>query len=138
MSVEKVRAALEVALFAMTPALATEWENQSFTKPAVGTPWQSVKFIFIPPDNSAMGSSYHQERGVMQVVLHYPAGTRVHAAAARAELIRTTFARGATFTNSGVTTLIEATPHIGQGMSDTLNNEWVLPVRVRFKADIFS
>ena len=140
MSVEKVRTALEVAVFAMTPTLLTSWENQDFTPPAqttAGIPWQEVRFIFNEPDNSALGPSYYQERGVMQIVLHYPAGKGAHAAAARAELIRTTFARGESFSNGGVTTLIEKTPRIGQGILDAVHREWVLPVLIRFKADIF-
>ena len=137
MSHEKVRTAIEIALYAMTPTLLTAWENQEFTPPAAGTAWQEVRFMLNEPDNSAMGPSYYQERGVMQVALHYPPGAGPHAAGARAELLRTTFARGATFINGGVTTLIEKTPRIGQGVLDSVRREWVVPVFIRFKADIF-
>lgn len=138
MAVDKVRTPLEIALFAMTPALATAWENKDFTPPAAGTPWQEVRFLFEEPDNSAMTPSYFQERGVMQIALHYPAGRGVHDAAARAELVRSTFPRGAGFSNGGVNTVIEKTPKIGQGMLDSVRREWVVPVLIRFKADIFS
>ncbi len=136
-SVDNIRSPLEIALFSITPAIATAWENQDFSPPAAGTPWQEVKIVFNEPDNSSMGVSHYQERGVMMVALHYPASQGAHAAQARAELIRTKFARGATFANGGVTTLIEKTPRIGAGMKNTTQDEWVLPVTVRFKADMF-
>jgi len=136
MSEAKIRTALELQLFLMSPALETKYENQKFT-PVVGTPWQEVKVIFSDPLDTEMTAAYHQKRGVIQVVLHYPWGAGAQAATSRGMLISTVFARGNTFVNGGVTTHIERTPKIGQGMEDPEHQEWILPVTARFKADIF-
>ena len=138
MSLVKTRQALEVALFAMTPALATAWENQNFD-PIVGVPYQRVTLVPSMPDNTTFGDNHYQERGLLFVELHYPvppAGVGSVAAATRAELIRTTFKRGSSFTNGGVTVIIEKTPEIGQG--SVLDAFWVLPVRIRFYAEVFA
>lgn len=134
MSIEKVRTALEIALHTMTPALATAWENQDFD-PAAGTPYQEVHLIPAIPDNSTMGDGHYRERGLLQVSLKYPVNGGTAAAMARAQLIRAKFFRGASFTNGGVTTRISATPEIGRGL--VVNDRWVLPVSIRYFADVF-
>lgn len=135
MSVIKCRQALEVGLFGITPALATAWENQPHT-PTTGTPYQRVTLVPSMPDNSTFGDDHYQERGLMFIELHYPINNGSVAAATRAELIRTTFKRGASFANGGVTVIIEKTPEIGQGMVD--GAFWVLPVRIRYSAEVFA
>lgn len=132
MSAAAVRAALEVALAAMSPALATGWENVNFT-PTVGTPYQLAFLLRAQPENPEIGR-FTVERGIFQVSLYYPLGTGPAAAEARAELIRTTFYRGASFTASGVTTIIERTPEISPGRAE--DDRWVIPVRARFFAHI--
>lgn len=137
MSATKVRVALETALAAMTPALATIWENKSSAAPVRGTPWQEPTILFSRPGNTALGANYYQERGVFQVALHYPSGNGAGAAEARAELIRAAFPRGSSFTSSGVSVRIPQTPRIGKGFTDTNHQEWILPVTVSFEADVF-
>ncbi len=134
MSVAKVRTALEIALHTMAPALATAWENQNFS-PTPGVPYQAAHLLAATPDNSTMGDGHYRERGILQVSLNYPVNSGTAAAMARAELIRTTFFRGASFTSSGVTTRISATPVIGRGM--VVNDRWVLPVSISYFADVF-
>ena len=135
MSVIKVRQALEIPLFAMTPALATAYDNFPYT-PITNTPYQRVTLVPSMPDNSTFGDNHYQERGLLFIELHYPINNGSVTAATRAELIRTTFKRGASFTNGGVTVIIEKTPEIGQGM--VLDAFWVLPVRVRYYAEVFA
>lgn len=118
----------------MTPALATAWENQNFS-PVPDTPYQEVHLIPASPDNSTMGDSHYRERGILQVSLKYPVNGGAAAAMARAELIRDTFFRGASFTSGGVTTRISATPNIGRGT--VVSDRWVLPVSISYFADIF-
>jgi len=135
MSTGSIRIALENALNGMTPALPTGWENASFD-PA-GAAWQEAILLFGRPRNSALGSGYHQENGVLQINLRYPANTGAAAATARAELLRVTFARGSSFTEAGVTVKVDRTPQIGKGLNDAAHGEWVLPVSIGFFADIF-
>lgn len=132
MSVVKIRAALETALNAMSPALSTAWENAAFT-PVAGTAYQQVNILFAAPDNMEFGSR-HRELGYMQVRLMYPQAVGTSTVAARAELIRTTFYRGASFTNGGVTVIVEKTPEVGAGTID--GDRFVIPVKIRFFANI--
>lgn len=132
MSAVLVRQALEVALAAMSPALGTAWENTDYS-PTVGTPYQRVHLLFAEPANPEIGSRY-TERGILQVSLAYPLGAGPAAATTRAELLRTTFYRGASFTASGVVTTIERTPEIAPGRVE--EDRWVVPVKIRFFAHV--
>jgi len=131
MSVVACRAALETALNGMT-ALATAYENAPYT-PIAGTPYQQVHILFADPDNLEYGRS-HRELGYMQVKLMYPLQAGTATIATRAELIRTTFYRGASFTSGGVTVIVEKTPEVGSGQVE--GDRWAVPVRVRFFANI--
>lgn len=134
MSSVLIRAALESGLNAMSPALATAWENVAFTPPTTSTPYQSVSILFATPDNASYGSGY-REQGFMQIDLMYPQQNGPAAAYARAELIRTTFARGETFTSGAVSVIVDRTPEILAGRNE--GGRYVLPVRVRFFANLF-
>lgn len=136
MSVVAIRSALEVALAGMSPALATAWENAPY-KPVVGTPYQQVTLLLAEPVNAEVGPAsgvYHTEQGFLQVDLKYPLGGGPAAAAARAQLIRTTFPRGASFTASGVTAIVERTPEIMPARVE--DDRYVVPVRIRFYAHV--
>jgi hypothetical protein len=133
MSVALVRTALETALAAMSPSLATAYENASYT-PVNGTPYQRVWLLAADPDNPEMGNTLHTERGIFQIDLAYPLKTGPGAAEARAQLIRSTFYRGRSFSASGVTVTIEKTPSHGPSREEA--DRYVIPVRVRFFAHI--
>jgi hypothetical protein len=132
MSAVKVRSALETALAAMSPALSTAFENAPFT-PTVGTPYQRATLLLAQPANDEFSSTYREE-GFLQVDLAYPLSDGPGAASARAEMIRTTFPRGASFTASGVVVNIERTPEIMPGRVE--EDRFIIPVRVRFYAHI--
>lgn len=134
MSALKVRNALETALNAMSPALASAWENSAYI-PVAGTPYQRVTLLLAEPVNAEIGrSGLYMEQGFMQVDLAYPLNAGAGAATARAELIRSTFYRGASFTASGVTVTIERTPEIMPGRVE--EDRFTVPVRIRFYAHI--
>lgn len=133
MSIVKVRAALETALNGMSPALDTSWENNTFTPPASTVAYQKAKLMPARPDNLEYGSGYF-EQGIFQVTLMFPLQAGTSAAATRAELLRTTFKRGNSFVDSGVTTNITRTPEIDAGIVD--GDRFAMPVRIRFSAQI--
>lgn len=133
MSAALVRKALEVALAAMSPALSTAYENAPFS-PVVGTAYQRVTLLLTEPANPVVGGGFYTEEGFLQVDLAYPLDAGPAAATARAELIRTTFYRGASFTASGVTVNIERTPEIMPGRVEA--DRFVIPVRIRFYAHV--
>lgn len=132
MSVVKIRAALETALNAMSPAVSTAWENMAFT-PVAGTAYQRVNLLLATPENIEFGR-HHREVGYMQVTLMYPLQVGTATVAARAELLRTTFYRGASFTASGVTVVIDQTPEVSPGSVE--GDRYAVPVKVRFYANI--
>lgn len=136
MSQIAIRAALESALNGMTPSLPTAWENVAFTPPALSSPYQAVFVLFAEPDNPSYGGNMYRERGIMHVSLRYPAQAGDAAARHIGALLRTTFARGASFTNSGVTVTIERTPEVGPGTIE--DGRWVVPVKIRFYSNIIS
>lgn len=133
MSAVLVRAALEVALNAMSPSLATAWENAPYA-PISGTPYQRVNLLLAEPDNPEMGGHLHTERGYLQVSLAYPLNAGPGTATARADLIRSTFYRGRSFTSGAITVHIEKTPEIAPGRVE--EDRFVIPVKVRFFAHI--
>lgn len=135
MSLVLVRAALETALAAMSPAVATAWENVPFTPPAASVPYQAAFLLPAPPNNDEYGSA-HTEQALFQVSLFYPLQVGSAAAVARAELLRTTFRRGATFTSSGVKVVVTNTPEVSQGTVD--GDRWFLPVKIRVSSYITS
>ena len=136
MSQVSIRAALETALAAMTPAITTSWENVSFVPPASSVPYQAAYLLFATPDNPTFGNKYHRENGIFQVSLNYPLQAGDSAARTRAELIRTTFYRGASFASGGVTVTIEKTPEITSGTPD--GDRWMVAVKIRFYASIIT
>jgi hypothetical protein len=129
-----IRAALETALAAMSPSLATAYENAPYT-PVVGTPYQRVTMLLAQPANDEF-SAVHREEGFLQVDLNYPLNAGPAAASTRAELIRTTFPRGTSFTASGVTVNITRTPEIMPGRTE--EDRFVIPVRIQFHSHIRS
>lgn len=135
MSNQIIRRALEKRLAAMSPALATAYENVEFT-PTVGTPYQSVNLLPAQPEDAVHGSSIYFERGVFQITLRYPIGTGPAAAEARAQLVRQQFKRGTSMTESGITVLVVGTPVVAPPMS--VDDRYCIPISVRFQAQISS
>lgn len=131
MSLVAIRAALEVALAAMSPSLATAWENVPYS-PVIGTPYQRVFLLKAAPDNPEMGT-FTRDQGILQISLAYPLDTGPNEAEARAELIRDTFYRGATFTASGVSVTVLNTPEVAPAIIEP--DRYVVPVRIRFFAN---
>ena len=133
MSIVLVRSALQAKLDAMTPALATAWENDDYT-PVVGTPYQAAYVMPAEPDNVTLGDDYYREQGIFQVSLFYPLQVGTATAEARAELIRTAFKRGVSMTSGAVTVIVDKTPEIPAGRRD--GDRWHIPIKIRWFAGI--
>lgn len=132
MSMIKVRAALETAIDAMSPALATAWENVPYT-PVPGTPYQSVHLKPTRPDFQEIGPNY-TERGFVQISLFYPLEAGSGAATTRAGLIQTAFYTGRTMTSGGVNTMVSSPPEIGPAMVD--GDRFMVPVTIYWRAQV--
>jgi hypothetical protein len=136
MSLVAIRAALEVGLNGMSPALATAYENVAFTPPAKDTAYQRVVMLPAQPENPAVGAQHRREVGVMQVSLHYPFNAGTQAVMFRAEMIQARFRRGSTWTKDGVAVIVDLTPAIAPGRIQ--DDRFVIDVSVPYYADIFT
>ncbi len=133
MSVVSIRAALETALAAVSPPIASAWENDAFTQPDLETPFQSVFLLLAQPENTEIGPQ-HVQRGLFQVNLQYPLAAGTAAVNARAELVRAAFRRGTSLTSGSIIVTIDKTAEIGPGA--IVGDRFTLPVRVRFYAPV--
>jgi hypothetical protein len=133
MSIVNIRAALESKLNNMENSLPTAWENAPYT-PITGTAYQRVWLLVAEPGNPTFGDDYYREQGILQVTLYYPLQTGSGTAAARADLIRSTFKRGTSMTSGGNTVIVYRTPEISNGRVE--GDRWALPVRIRWYAGI--
>ncbi len=129
----KIRVALETALNAMTPSLATVWENHPYT-PVVGTPFQRATLMLAEPDHIEITGHLFVQRGIFQVTLAYPPNAGPNPAQARAELLRSTFFHGAYFSSGDLVVNVIGTPEIGTGQNE--EDRYMLPVSVRFSAQV--
>lgn len=135
MTQASIRNALENALAAITPAIDIVHENEAYD-PIADRPYCEAYVLWATPSNPTMGDGFYQELGIFQINLQYPAEVGTADAAARAKLIRDAFPRGASFAFGGVTVQIDKTPEIGAGTVDA--GLWMVPIKIRFHADIFN
>lgn len=134
MSTSAIRAALSVALNSIAPALATAWENVPY-QPINAAPYQRVNLLRAAPENPSIGAGMHREVGIMQVTLCYPLGAGPQPAEARAELVRSSFARGLSFSSGAAIVHITTTPAVASGYID--DDRYCIPVSIRFHANLF-
>ncbi len=132
MSQNSIRTALSTALAAITPDLATAWENVPFVPTA--DPYQIVNVLFGEPENQVLGVTEYWEIGYMQVRLMYPKDKGAFLAGARAELTRSALRRGYSFASGGITVNISKTPTISGGQIE--DDRFAIIVKVPFYAHI--
>lgn len=125
-----LRLALQAALTAMTPPLATVWDNTAYS-PVVGTPYQRATLLPGTPINDEYGGGF-ADQGFFQVSLHYPPATGATDAEGRALAIRSAFRRGSSFTRGGLTVTIMKTPAILPAMTDD-DGRYVVPVSIEYR-----
>jgi hypothetical protein len=134
MALVEIRTALETKLNALTPTLATAWENVPFT-PVVGTAFQQVNLMIADTLNPTLGDGHYRLKGFMQVMLCYPPATGAKQASQRADLLVNHFKRATTLTNGSVTVIIDKTPLIAPALIDGVL--YKIPVSIYFSADIY-
>lgn len=134
MSQADIKSALETALGTISPAIATAYENTSYS-PVIGTPYQDVNFVFAAPLNEEYGSNY-QETGYMQITLRYPQNVGTKDIDARIALIRDKFKRGNSFVKNSVTTTISRTLEVRPGFQD--GERYAKPLFVKFVTNMIA
>lgn len=130
MAASEARTALIAALEAMSPSLTTVDTNEAF-EPSVDEAYQRADVLFAEPDNAEYGANF-QDRGFLQVTLCYPLAQGLDDIMTRAELLRTTFRRGAGFTSGSTTVTVNRTPQILPGQAE--DTVFSVPVRIPFTA----
>lgn len=116
------------------------WENISFQTTA-GVPYQEPYLLVAKPVNPSFGPPFHRENGIFQVNLFYPQQIGTGDISLRAELIRSTFSRGSTFSNGGIDVIIDSTPEVSSALSTSgaqSDDRWMLPVKISWYSNIFS
>lgn len=132
MTIAAIQAALESRLYGISPVIPTAWQNVEFT-PTIGTPWQSVALIMNTPIDHAINYDVTEQRGLLQVTLHYPGGVVGTATAlARAQAVATRFAPPQSLVSGGTTVEILSTAQIGSGRA--IDGWWVIPVTVPWRS----
>lgn len=131
---DKIRAALETHLSALTPAISTAWENTKFT-PVNGTPYQMAFVKYATPDDRILGCARRYELGFMQVTLCYPIDKGAAAIETRANLLREHFKRGTVLSHSGQFLQIINTPSKAVLGSD--GAVFKIAVSINFRAEVF-
>lgn len=130
MSITLIEAALEKRLLALTPALATATENNSYT-PIAGTPYQRIRHLTNVPVDHAITLDVTEDRGILQVSLMYPSNAGRVPAKARAQAIRDQFKPPLILTEGAVKVEILKTPHIAGGFPD--GDRWHVPVSISWQ-----
>lgn len=114
------------------------WEGVTF-KPLAGVPMQRINIVWASPQNPSYGdktSIQTRESGFMQVTLYYPLGVGTKDVLSRAQLIKSTFPRGHSFSSNGITVNISGTAEIMGGVP--VEEHYVVPVRIPFWADVYN
>jgi len=113
----------------------TAWQNIPFTQPAANTPWQQVWIPSSDAENPTMGDNFYRIHSYFQIDLMYPLLKGTAAIDTRIGIIKSTFKRGESFTNGGITVKIENTPNVVDYGPD--GNFYKKCIKVRYWADIF-
>lgn len=114
----------------------TAWSNVAFATPPFNVPYQRISFVFAKPDNPTFGSNHRRELGFLQATLYYPIQQGLLDIMTRAELFRSTFPRGSSFSKDGIVVNIPETPAIIE--LPPLSDNVVSVVKIPFWSDIFS
>lgn len=133
MSIPIIRKALEQRLAALTPSIATAFENARL-KPITDVPYQRINLLPNAPDTAIQGAKTYLEKGLFQIMLCYPLGTGPDAAEAQSQLVRSHFKRSTSMTESGVTVLVTDTPRVAPALID--GDRYCIPVTVPWQAQI--
>lgn len=131
MTIALIEAALEDRLLAITPAIATAFENKTFT-PVVGTEYQRINHLTNTPVDHAVTLDVTEDRGILQVSLFYPLDKGRVPAKTRAQLIRDQFNPPLTLTKGSGKVEITRTPSIGSGFAD--GDRYMVPVSIYWQS----
>ena len=105
------RLAFEEAINAISPTIATAYENVSFT-PSSGVAYQELYDIPASNDHLFTNSSEFEGLGIFQITLKYPSGKGTKDVSNRAELYVSSFPVGRKLTKNGDIITVLQTPKV--------------------------
>ena len=105
------RLAFEEAINAISPTIATAYENVSFT-PTINVPYQQLYDIPSSNDHLFIDNAEFEGLGVFQITLKYPSGQGMKNVSNRAELYVSSFPCGLKLTKNGEIITVLQTPKV--------------------------
>lgn len=135
MEILNIKRALERKLIAIVPSVPIALEGVKFTPPSTGM-YQYCQFLINSPDDPTFPVGYHRENIQFQVFICDPSGIGTASAIARAELIRTNFAKGTSLVEGPTRIYILRTPQIGS--ASVVNDRIVVPVLISVIAEVYN
>lgn len=120
-------------LASISPSIEIAYEAVSFT-PVAGVPYQRVQLIPARPQNPTLGQNYYREKGTYQILLCYPGNLGTTDILDRAELTRSFFKQGTSFTEAGTTVIVVGTPYVGG--ANIVQDRLVLPIIINYTAEV--
>lgn len=125
------RLAFEEAINAISPTIATAYENVSFT-PSSGVPYQELYDIPASNDHLFIDNSEFEGLGIFQITLKYPSGAGMKAVSNRAELYVSSFPVGRKLTKNGDIITVIQTPKVNNLGVD--GDRVVVAVSINYKS----
>ena len=125
------RLAFEEAINAISPTIATAYENVSFT-PSSGVPYQELYDIPASNDHLFTNSSEFEGLGIFQITLKYPSGKGAKDVSNRAELYVSSFPVGTVLTRGTTKVHIIQTPKVNILGVD--GDRYVVAVSINYKS----
>ena len=125
------RLAFEEAINAISPTIATAYENVSFT-PSSGVPYQELYDIPASNDQLFTISAEFEGLGIFQITLKYPSGKGTKDVSNRAELYVSSFPVGTVLTKGTTKVHIIQTPKVNILGVD--GDRYVVAVSINYKS----
>ena len=125
------RLAFEEAINAISPTIATAYENVSFT-PSSGVPYQELYDIPASNDHLFMDNAEFECLGIFQITLKYPSGKGAKDVSNRAELYVSSFPVGTILTKGTTKVHIIQTPKVNILGVD--GDRYVVAVSINYKS----
>ena len=125
------RLAFEEAINAISPTIATAYENVSFT-PSSGVPYQELYDIPSSNDHLFINNSDFEGLGIFQITLKYPSGQGMKSVSNRAELYVSSFPVGTVLTKGTTKVHIIQTPKVNILGVD--GDRYVVAVSINYKS----
>ena len=132
MAIKEIKKVMETHLLSITPSVPTGFEGVDFNPPA--GMYQFCQLVVRSPEDPTLGKGYYRERAQFQMFVSIPQGKGTGEALSRAELIRSNFQKGTTFTENGVVISILETPHIGS--TSIVANRIMIPIFVNLIGEV--